>query len=139
MTTRADATAGRPGRIRRVLRRALAADVSALEARLAGMEDERVRLRAELTGVRTGLEDLARRHAESAEAVVAWIRGAEAHLAGLQAEWERARGLQESHTAQQTRVIARTSLIESRTQDLERAITEIAETVGRSGLAKQQT
>ena len=65
------------------------------------------------------------------EPILEWIRGAEAHLAALQADHDRVRLLHEQQTAQLDRMQSRVAVLEARVADLERSDTEIAVTVAR--------
>ena len=65
------------------------------------------------------------RVAAATEPTLAWIRGAEAHLAALQADHDRLKALYEGRMAQFDR-------LEARLEDLERADTAIAGAITRS-------
>ena len=69
------------------------------------------------------------------QALFDWIKGAERHLEGLQIESEHLRAKSQQQAAQLMRVIARTSLLEARLGDLERADTSIAAAIARSRIA----
>ena len=72
------------------------------------------------------------RMAASTEPMLAWIRGAEAHLAALQADHDRLKVLYEERMAQLDRLAARAIWLEARLEDLERADTAIAGAIARS-------
>lgn len=67
----------------------------------------------------------------AAAPILEWIRGAESHLAALQADHDRVRLLHEQQTIQLDRMQSRLTALEARVADLERADTEIAINVAR--------
>ncbi len=63
--------------------------------------------------------------------ILEWIRGAESHLAALQADHDRVRLLNEQQAIQLDQMQSRVAGLEARVADLERADTDIAVTVAR--------
>ena len=91
-----------------------------LTSMFGGVVDEAVR-----TAVAARLAEFDSTVAAATEPMLGWMRGAEAHLAALQADHDRLKALHEGRMAQLDRLAARL-------EDLERADTAIAGAIARS-------
>jgi len=92
-----------------------------------GVVDEAVR--AAVSAQRVEFDS---RVAASIEPMLEWIRGAEAHLAALQADHDRLRALYEGRIVQPDQVGTRVFLLEARVDDLERAHTAMATAISKA-------
>jgi hypothetical protein len=76
--------------------------------------------------------DAEARISASVTPLLEWIRGAEKHLAALQADHNRLGALYEERIAQLDQFVTRASLLEARLDDLERAHTAMAAAISKA-------